>query len=55
MLNFDFSGKGLVIVSSPHFMYDFSGKMFIVLYILLTDQSLYLFRYRAIYVLQFTT
>ena len=28
MLNFDFLEKGLGIVSSPHFVYDFSRKMF---------------------------
>ena len=32
MLNFDFSEKGLGIVSPPHFVYDFSRKMFLKLY-----------------------
>ena len=32
MLNLDFSEKGLGIVSSPHFVYDFSRKMFLMLY-----------------------
>ena len=32
MLNFDFSEKGLGIVSQPHFAYDFSTKMFPMLY-----------------------
>ena len=32
MLNFYFLEKGLRIVSLPHFVYDFSGKMFLVLY-----------------------
>ena len=32
MLNFDFLEKGLGIVSLPHFVYDFSRKMFLVLY-----------------------
>ena len=32
MLNFDFLQKGLEIVSSQHFVYDFSRKMFLVLY-----------------------
>ena len=29
-LNFDFSEKGLGIVSPPHFVYDFSRKMFLM-------------------------
>ena len=37
MLNFDFFEKGLGIVSSPHFVYDFSKKYFSC-YIPLTDQ-----------------
>ena len=32
MLNFDFLEKGLGIVSPPHFVYDFSRKMFLMLY-----------------------
>ena len=32
MLNFDFLEKGLGIVSQPHFVYDFSRKLFIKLY-----------------------
>ena len=32
MLNFDFLDKGLGIVSPAHFVYDFSTKMFIMLY-----------------------
>ena len=32
MLNFDFLDKGLGIVSSAHFVHDFSAKMFRMLY-----------------------
>ena len=32
MLNFDVLDKGLGIVSSGHFMYNFSTKMFLMLY-----------------------
>ena len=32
MLNFDFLEKGLRIVSSPDFVYDFSRKIFLKLY-----------------------
>ena len=32
MLNFDFLVKGLGIVSPAHFVYDFSTKMFLMLY-----------------------
>ena len=32
MLNFDFLNKGLGIVSSAHFVNDFSTKMFLMLY-----------------------
>ena len=32
MLNFDFLDKGLGIVSAAHFVYDFSTKMFLMLY-----------------------
>ena len=32
MLNFNFSEKRLGLVSSPHIVYDFSGKMFLMLH-----------------------
>ena len=32
MLNFDILEEGLGIVSPPHFVYDFSRKMFFMLY-----------------------
>ena len=32
ILNFDFLEKGLEIVSSPHFVHDFSRNMFFMLY-----------------------
>ena len=32
MLNFDFLDKGLGIVSPAHFVYNFSTKMFLMLY-----------------------
>ena len=32
MLNFNFSEKGLELVSPSHFAYDFSGKMFLILH-----------------------
>ena len=32
MLNFDFLDKGLGIVSPAHFVYDFSTKIFLMLY-----------------------
>ena len=32
MLNFNFSEKGLGLVSSPHFVYDFSKMTFLMLY-----------------------
>ena len=32
MLNFEFLEKALEIVSLPHFEYDFSWKMFLLLY-----------------------
>ena len=56
MLNFNFSEKGLGLVSQPHFVYDFSRKCFSC-YILLPDQIslsdyLYFSRYWAIWVLQ---
>ena len=37
LLNFNFSEKGLGLVSSPHFVFDFLRKCFSC-YILLTDQ-----------------
>ena len=58
MLNFNFSEKGLGLVSPPHFANDFSRKMFLILHInLLTDQislsdCFYILRYWAICVLQ---
>ena len=32
MLNFNFSEKGLGLDSPPHFVYDFSRKMFLMLH-----------------------
>ena len=32
MLNFSFSEKGLGLVSQPHFLFDFSRKMFLMLH-----------------------
>ena len=32
MLNFDFSEKGLAIVSPPSFVYEFSRKMFLIIF-----------------------
>ena len=32
MFNFGFLAKGLGIVTLPHFVYDFSRKMFLILY-----------------------
>ena len=58
MLNFSFSEKGLELVSPPHFVYDFSRKMFLLFKnILLTDQMslsdwLYFSRYWVICALQ---
>ena len=55
MVNFDFLDKGLRTVSPPHFVYDFSTKMFLMLYSI-EEISLYGFlyflRYWAICVLQ---
>ena len=31
MVNFNFSEKGLELTSPPHFVYDFSRKMFLML------------------------
>ena len=55
MLDFNFSEKGLGLVSSPHFAYDFSRKISLMLHSL-TDQIslsdyLYFLRYWAICVL----
>ena len=59
MLNFNFSEKGLGLVSPSNFVYDFSRKIFLMLhcYILLTDQislsdCLYFSKYWAMYVLR---
>ena len=57
MLNYNFAGKGLGLVSPPHFFFVFQEKYFSC-YILLMDQiSLsdcpYLSRYWAICVLQY--
>ena len=54
MLNFEFLEKGLGIVSPPHFVFDFSRKIFPIL---LTDQIslpdyLYFLRYWSVWVLQ---
>ena len=56
MLSFNFSEKGLGLVSPQHFVYDFSRKMFLMLH-LATDQNslsgcLYFSRILAICVLQ---
>ena len=56
MLNFNFSEKGLGLLSPPYFVYDFS-KICFSCYILLTDQiplsdCLYFSRYWEICVLQ---
>ena len=56
MLNFKFLQKGLRLVSPPHFLYDFSKKLF-SFYILPTDQvalshCLNFSRYWSIYVLE---
>ena len=56
MVNFNFPEKDLGLVSPPHFMYDFSRKIFLMLYSI-TDQislsdCLYFSRYWAICVLQ---
>ena len=54
MFNFDISEKGLALVSTPHFVCDFSRKYFSC-YIVLIDQiflpdQLYFMRYLSIYV-----
>ena len=42
MLNLDFSGKGVGIISPPHFAYNFSRKMFLMLYsITLSDTGFF--------------
>ena len=56
MLNFDFLGKGMEIVSPSHSVYDFSKKN-VSFYALLTDQislpdCLFFLRYWSICVLQ---
>ena len=56
MLNFNFSEKGLGLVSRTNIVYDFPEKNFSC-YILLTDQislfdCLYFWRYWVIYVLE---
>ena len=38
MLNFDFLDKGLGIVSPPHFVYDFSTKMYLMLHSVQIDK-----------------
>ena len=50
MLNFDFLDKGLKIVSPAHFVYDFSTKMFLMLYSL--SEQISLPEILPIYVLQ---
>ena len=56
MLNFDFLDKGLGIVSSAHSVYDFSTKMFLMLYSIIDQISLpyclYFLRYWKICVLE---
>ena len=57
MLNFNFSEKDLGLVSPPHFVYDFSRKVILMLHSILTDQvslfdCLYFSRYWAICLLQ---
>ena len=42
MLNFDFSEKGLGKVSPPYFVYDFSTKMFLMLYSINSPNSMIL-------------
>ena len=56
MLNFNFSEKGLRLVSPPNSMYNFSIKISLC-YILFTDQTslsdcVYFLRYRVICTLQ---
>ena len=43
MLNFDFLEKGLGIVSPPHLLYDFSRKMYLKLYSILSILYIILF------------
>ena len=57
MLKFDFLEKGLGMFSPPHFVYDISRKMFLVLYILISEQislsdCFYFLKFWAMYVLQ---
>ena len=55
MLNFDFIEKELGIVFPPYFVYYFSRKMFLMLYLItdpvLLSDSLYFLRYWAIEIL----
>ena len=39
MLSFDFLEKGLGLVTPPNFVYDFSGKMFFMLYCIIDQIS----------------
>ena len=57
MLKFDFFEKGLGMFSPLHFVYDISRKMFLVLYILISEQislsdCFYFLKFWAMYVLQ---
>ena len=56
ILNFEFLEKGLGLVSPPHFVCDFSRKMFLMLHAINWPKSLsdclYFLRYWAICVLQ---
>ena len=38
MLSFNFSEKGLGLVSPPHFAYDISRKMFLMLHSIMTNE-----------------
>ena len=52
MLDFDFSEKGLWLVFTPHFVYDFSRKNVTLTDHISLSDSLYLSRYWAICILQ---
>ena len=54
MLNFNIPEKGMGLVSPPHFVYDFSRKMFLMLHSITKFHSLIAFtlRYWVIYVLK---
>ena len=57
MLKFDFFEKGLGMFSPLHSVYDISRKMFLVLYILISEQislsdCFYFLKFWAMYVLQ---